>query len=68
MNIKFETIRSNKHRILFFGGVVCVVILLVAIVLNATRAKYRTAQSMPLYNATVNYSLTDLLSMLVGKQ
>ena len=60
MNIKFETIRSNKYRILFFGGVVCVVILLVAIVLNATRAKYRTAQSMPLYNATVNYSLTDL--------
>ena len=59
-NIEFETIRSNKHRIIFFGGVVCVVVLLVALGLNATRAKYRTAQSMPLYNATVNYSLADL--------
>ena len=59
-NIEFETIRSNKHRILFFGGVVCVVVLLVALVLNFTRAKYRTTQSLPLINGTVNYSLADL--------
>ena len=31
-----------------------------AIVLNFTRAKYRTTQSIPLINGTINYELSDL--------
>ena len=31
-----------------------------AIILNFTRAKYRTTQSMPLINGTINYELSDL--------
>ena len=31
-----------------------------AVILNFTRAKYRTTQSIPLVNGTINYSLADL--------
>ncbi len=30
-----------------------------AIILNFTRAKYRTTQSIPLINGTINYELSD---------
>ena len=36
------------------------VAIISAIVLNFTRAKYRTTQSIPLVNGTINYSLADL--------
>ena len=37
-----------------------VVLVLAAIILTFTRAKYRTTQSIPLVNGTINYSLADL--------
>ena len=40
-------------------GVIAVLIIS-AIVLNFTRAKYRVTQSIPLVNGTINYSLADL--------
>ena len=39
---------------------VVIVLLLSAIILTFTRAKYRTTQSMPLLNGTINYTLADL--------
>ena len=59
-NIEFETLHSNKHRIHLFIGVVCVVVLLVAIVLNFTQAKYKLTESIPLINGTINYKRPDL--------
>ena len=35
-------------------------LIISAIILNFTRAKYRTTQSIPLVNGTINYSLPDL--------
>ena len=58
-DLKFEVLESNRKRILFLIGIVCVVALLVALVVRNTLAKYRTAQSMPLINGTVNYTLYD---------
>ena len=58
-DLEFELLKTNKKKILFFVGIVCVVVILVASVLNLIRAKYRTTQSMPLYNATVNYTPYD---------
>ncbi len=39
---------------------VIVVLIISAIILNFTRAKYRTSYSVPLINGTINYSATDL--------
>ena len=39
---------------------VVVVAIISAVILNFTRAKYRTTQSMPLLNGTINYTLADL--------
>ena len=36
------------------------VAIISAVILNFTRAKYRTTQSMPLLNGTINYTLADL--------
>ena len=59
-NIEFETLHSNKHRIHFLIGFVCVVVLLVLFIVGRSHAKYRTTQSIPLVNGTINYSLADL--------
>ena len=58
--IEFETIHSNKKRIYFLCGFVCVVVLLVIFIVGRSHAKYRTTQSIPLVNGTINYSLADL--------
>ena len=55
--------RSHAKRNVIIG--VIAVLIISAVVLNFTRARYRTAQSMPLINGTVNYSLADLNAVAV---
>ena len=55
----FETLkRSHLKRNIIIALIAIGVIS--AIVLNFTRAKYRTTQSMPLLNGTINYTLADI--------
>ena len=55
----FETLkRSHLKRNILIA--VVIVLVLSAIILTFTRAKYRTTQSMPLLNGTINYTLADL--------
>ena len=55
----FETLkRSHLKRNIIIALIAVGVIS--AIVLNFTRAKYRTTQSVPLLNGTINYTLADL--------
>ena len=54
----FETLkRSHLKRNIIIALIAVGVIS--AIVLNFTRAKYRTTQSIPLINGTINYELSD---------
>ncbi len=56
--MNFEVIkRSHVKRNILIG--VVVVLVLSAIILTFTRAKYRTTESMPLVNGTINYELSD---------
>ena len=48
---------SVKRNILI---AVVIVFILSAIILTFTKAKYRTTESMPLLNGTINYTLADL--------
>ena len=59
-NIELETLHSNKHRIHFLIGFVCVVVLLVVFIVGRSHARYRVTESIPLVNGTINYSLADL--------
>ena len=55
----FETLkRSHLKRNILIA--VVVVAIISAIILNFTRAKYRTTQSMPLIQGTINFSPSDL--------
>ena len=57
--MEIETLkRSHLKRNIIIG--VVVVAIISAIILNFTRAKYRTTQSIPLVNGTINYSAADL--------
>ena len=57
--MEFQTLkRSHLKRNIIIG--VVVVAIISAIILNFTRAKYRTTQSISLVNGTINYSLADL--------
>ncbi len=57
--MKFEVLKqSHLKRNIIIGVVVVAVIS--AIILNFTRAKFRTTESIPLVNGTINYSLADL--------
>ena len=58
--IEFETLHSNKHRIYLLCGIVCVVVLMVTLIITTSKAKYKTTQSLPLINGTINYDLSDL--------
>ncbi len=55
----FETLKRNhlKRNILI---AVAIVFILSAIILTFTRAKYKTTESIPLLNGTINYTLADL--------
>ena len=49
---------SHTKRNILIGGII--ILLLISITLTFTRAKYRTTQSIPLLNGTINYELSDL--------
>ena len=55
----FEVLKQSHLKRNIIIGVVAVLIIS-AIILNFTRAKYRVTQSIPLVNGTINYSLPDL--------
>ena len=57
--IEFKTLHSNKHRIYLLCGIVCVVVLMVTLVITTSKAKYKTTQSLPLINGTINYAPYD---------
>ena len=57
--MKFEVLKKSHLKRNIIIGVV-VVAIISAVILNFTRAKYRTTQSIPLVNGTINYSLADL--------
>ena len=55
----YETLkRSHLKRNILIA--VVIVFILSAIILTFTKAKYRTTESMPLLNGTINYTLADL--------
>ena len=54
-----ETLKKSHLKRNIIVGVV-VVLIISAIILNFTKAKYRVTQSIPLVNGTINYSLPDL--------
>ena len=56
--MNFEVIkRSHVKRNVLIS--VVIVLVLSAIILTFTRAKYKTTESMPLVNGTINYELSD---------
>ena len=62
--MKIETLKkSHLKRNIIIG--VGVVFIISAVVLNFTKAKYRVAQSIPLVNGTINYSLADLNAVAI---
>ena len=56
--MNFEVIkRSHVKRNILIG--VIIVLILIAVILTFTRAKYRITKSLPLVNGTINYELSD---------
>ena len=68
--MEFETLkRSHLKRNIIIG--IAVVLIISAVVLTFTRAKYRVTQSIPLVNGTINYSPFDIkvsTKLLVGEE
>ena len=58
-NMPFETLKKSHVKRNILIGVV-IVLIISAVILNFTKAKYRVTQSIPLVNGTINYSLADL--------
>ena len=57
--MQIETLkRSHVKRNILIA--VVIVVILSAVILTFTKAKYRTTESMPLLNGTINYTLADL--------
>ena len=62
--MEFQTLkRSHLKRDIIIG--VIAVLIISAVVLNFTRAKYRTTESIPLVNGTINYSLADFNAVAI---
>ncbi len=57
--MEFETLKKSHLKKNITLGVVAVLIIS-AIVLTFTRARYRVTQSIPLVNGTINYTLPDI--------
>ena len=57
--MKFEVLKKSHLKRNIIIGIVIVAIIS-ACILTFTKAKYRTTQSIPLVNGTINYSLADL--------
>ena len=54
----FEVIkRSHVKRNILIG--VMIVLILSVVILTFTKAKYKTTESIPLVNGTINYELSD---------
>ena len=62
--MKIETLKKSHLKRNIIIGVVGVLIIS-AIILNFTRAKYKTTQSIPLVNGTINYSLADFNAVAI---
>ncbi len=62
--MKIETLKKSHLKRNIMIGVVGVLIISVMI-LNFTRAKYRTTQSIPLVNGTINYSMADFNAVAI---
>ena len=57
--MNFEVLkRSNIKRNILIA--VIIILILSAIILTLTKAKYKTTASIPLVNGTINYDLSDL--------
>ena len=57
--MKFEVLkRNNLKRNIVIGG--CVVLIISAVILNFSSARYRSTASVPIVNSTVNYKVYDL--------
>ena len=57
--MKFELLKKNHLKRNIIVGVL-VVGIISAVVLQFTKAKYRTTQSIPLVTGTINYKVPDL--------
>ena len=65
--MQFEVLkRSHVKRNILIGALVVAVIS--AVILNFTRAKYRTTQSIPLVNGTINYTPYDFKVMAIYQE
>ena len=62
--MNFEVLKKSHLKRNIIIGVVAVLIIS-AVVLNFTRAKYRVTESIPLVNGTINYSLADLNAVAI---
>ena len=57
--MKFEVFKKNNlKRNIVIGG--CVVLIISAIILNFSSARYRSTASVPIVNSEVNYVRPDL--------
>ena len=57
--MEFEVLKRGHIKRNIIIGIVAV-LLISTIILNFTRAKYRTTAEVPIVNGTINYSLADL--------
>ena len=57
--MEFEVLKKSHVKRNILIGIVTVLIIS-AVILNFTKAKYRTTQSIPLVNGIINYELSDL--------
>ena len=57
--MKIETLKKSHLKRNIIIGIITV-LLISAVILNFTRAKYRVTQSIPIVNGTINYTLPDL--------
>ena len=57
--MNFEVLKKSHLKRNIIIGVI-VVVIISAVILNFTRAKYRVTESIPLVNGTINYTLPDL--------
>ena len=62
--MKIETLKKSHLKRNIIIGII-IVLLISAVMLNFTRAKYKTTQSIPLVNGTINYSLADFNAVAI---
>ena len=62
--MKIETLKKSHLKRNIIIGVVTILIIS-AVILNFTRAKYRTTQSIPLVNGTINYTPADFNAVAI---